>query len=503
MLRRIAWAVAALLALLVLLVVVLVANTWRQDSRQIEVPALAPLAVDERAAAESLAAAIRARTVSGYDDPDLNADQFRALHAHLQARYPRVHAALQREVVGGLSLLYTWRGTDPGLPAIVLMAHQDVVPIAPNTESKWQAQPFAGEIKDGFVWGRGAWDDKSNLIAQLEAVEMLLGTGFQPQRTLHLVFGADEEVGGERGAAQIARRLQERGTKVEFVVDEGLLIVEGIIPGLNKPTALIGVAEKGYVSVDLRAEAAPGHSSIPPALPGQSAIGRLAGGLARLDRNPLPVAVGGVADQMFDTLAPEFDGLNRYVLTNRWLLGPVVNAQLTRSPSTNATLRTTTAMTVIAGGDKDNVLPGVATATVNFRLLPGDTPATVVEHVRRTIADDRIEITTPRGGREASQVSSTTDIGYRTIERSVRELFPGTVVAPGLMVGGTDAKHFEGLARNVYRFSPVRASAEDLARFHGTNERISVANLADLIRFYHRLIHQSAGPSAGPERKQP
>jgi carboxypeptidase PM20D1 len=495
-LRRIVLAVAALLALLA---AALALNTWRQGSRQVEVPALAPLAVDEHGAAESLAVAIRARTVSSHDDAAANADQFRALHAHLQARYPKVHATLQREVVGGLSLLYTWPGADPTLPAVVLMAHQDVVPIAPNTESKWQAEPFGGSIRDGYVWGRGAWDDKANLIAQLEAVEALAAAGFQPQRTVYLVFGADEEVGGERGAAQIVETLQARGAKVEFVIDEGLLIVEGIIAGLNKPAALIGIAEKGYVSVDLRAQATPGHSSIPPTQPGQTAIGQLAGALAKLDRNPLPVAVGGVADRMFDTLAPEFDGLNRYVLTNRWLLAPVVNAQLTKSPSTNATLRTTTAMTVVSGGSKDNVLPGVAEATVNFRLLPGDTTATVVRHVRETIADERIEITTPRGSSEASKVSSTTDVGYRTIERAVRELFPGTVVAPGLMVGGTDARHFEALSKNIYRFSPVRAKPEDLARFHGTNERISVANLADLIRFYHRLIHQSAGP----ERKLP
>jgi carboxypeptidase PM20D1 len=282
-----------------------------------------------------------------------------------------------------------------------------------------------------------------------------------------------------------------------------MLIVEGMIPGLNKPAALIGIAEKGYLSIDLRAEATPGHSSIPPTQPGQTAIGRLAGALARLDHHPMPVGAGGVSDRMFDALGPEFDGLNRYVLTNRWLLGPVVNAQLTRSPSTNATLRTTTAMTVISGGSKDNVLPGVAEATVNFRLLPGDTIDAVKQHVRSTIADDRIEITAPRGGAEASRVSSTSATGYRTIERSVRELFPGTLVAPGLMVAATDSKHFEALSQNIYRFSPVRARPEDLARFHGTNERISTANLADLIRFYHRLIQQSAGPSAGPERKQP
>jgi carboxypeptidase PM20D1 len=490
MLRRL---LIGLLVLLALVVGVLVVNAARQGSRQISVPAALPVAVDERAAADSLAVAIRARTVSSHDDATLNADQFKALHDHLAQRYPKVHATLQREVIGGLSLLYTWRGSDEKAAAIVLMAHQDVVPIAPGTESKWEADPFGGEIKDGYVWGRGAWDDKANLIAELEAVEALIAGGFQPRRTVHLVFGADEEVGGERGAKAIARTLKERQANLEFVVDEGLIVVEGIMPGLNKPAALVGLAEKGYLSVQLRAQATPGHSSMPPA-PGNAAIAQLSAALARLDANPLPIEVGGVADQMFDTLAPEFEGINKIVLANRRLLGPIVNRQLEKGASTNALLRTTTALTVFNAGNKDNVLPGVAEATVNFRILPGNTQQGVLDHVRRTIADERIEIKPLAGASEPSPVSSMTAPGYQAIERTVREQMPGTVVAPGLMLGATDARHFDSFAKNVYRFSPVRAKPEDLARFHGTNERISSANLAELIRFYHRLIQQSAGP---------
>lgn len=490
MIRRL---IVGVLVLAALLAAVLVANTFRQGSKQLDVPFIAQVPLDEQAAAESLAVAIRARTISSHDDASLNADQFRALHAHLEKRYPKVHATLKRELIGELSLLYTWPGSDTSLPAIALMAHQDVVPIAPGTEAKWEAEPFAGEIKGGYVWGRGAWDDKANLIAELEAVEMLIAGGFQPRRTVHLVFGADEEVGGERGAKQVAAALQQRGTKIEFVVDEGLIVVEGILPGLNKPAALVGVAEKGYLSVQLKAQATPGHSSMPPA-PGTAAIAQLSHALARLDANPMPVAVGGIADAMFDTLAPEFEGINRLVLTNRWLLGPVLNRQLEKGASTNALMRTTTALTIVNAGNKENVLPGVAEATVNFRILPGDSSQTVLDHVRRTIANERIEVTPVPGVSEPSRVSSTVSEGYRAIERSVRELMPGTVVAPGLMLGATDSRHFEPLSKNVYRFSPVRAKPEDLARFHGTNERISVANLAELIRFYHRLIQQSAGP---------
>ncbi|MBI5257482.1 MAG: M20 family peptidase [Burkholderiales bacterium] len=489
MLKRALW---ALLGLLLLVAAVLAVNTLRQGSRQLQVPPVQGVAVDEQAAAASLAAAIRARTVSSYTDASLNADQFQALHAHLQATYPKLHAVLTREVVGGLSLLYTWTGSDPSLKPIALMAHQDVVPIAPGTEADWQAEPFAGTIKEGYIWGRGSWDDKANLIGQLEAVEKLVAAGFRPKRTVYLVFGADEEVGGERGALQIAKLLQQRGVKLDYAIDEGLLITEGIMPGLKAPAALVGLAEKGSVSLRLLAKATPGHSSMPPP-PGQSAIAKLARAVQKVDAAPMPAALVGVAGQMFDALAPEFEGMTRVALTNRWLFEPLLMRQLQQGQSTNAMLRTTTALTLASAGNKENVLPGRAEATVNFRLLPGDTKDTVVQHVKHAIDDPAIEITVLPGDFPSSRMASADSASYGLINRTVRELFPGTLVAPGLMLAATDSRHFEPFTDNVYRFSPIRAKPQDLARFHGTNERISLANLAELIRFYHRLLQQSAG----------
>lgn len=220
----------AVLAVLVVLAACVAINTWRHGSRQLEVAPVQPVAVDGAAAAAHLAEAVRARTVSSATDAQLNADQFRQLQAMLQARYPKAHAVMQREQVGDFALLYTWKGTDPSLPPIMLMAHQDVVPIAPGTEGDWTEPPFDGVIKDGMVWGRGAWDDKGNLISQMEAIELLAASGFQPRRTIHLAFGADEEVGGDRGAKQIAALLKSRGERLDFVIDEGLLITEGVLP---------------------------------------------------------------------------------------------------------------------------------------------------------------------------------------------------------------------------------------------------------------------------------
>lgn len=491
MIKRVLLVIAALLGLVVAAVAV---NTLRQGSRQIDVPPVPPLAIDEKGAGERLAASLRFKTVSSYDDANLNADEFRKFHAFLEQRYPKVHATLKREVVGGLSLLYTWQGTDAQAKPIMLMAHQDVVPIAPGTEKNWQAEPWSGESKDGFIWGRGAWDDKANLISQLEAVEMLVGSGFKPKQTVYLSFGADEEVGGLRGAKEIVKLLESRKVKLDYVLDEGLLITEGVMPGLAKPAALIGIAEKGYLSVVMKVPATPGHSSMPPPR-GTSAIAMMSAALRRIEDEQLPAGIRGVAKEMFETIAPEMSGFGRVALTNLWLFGPVVQGQLEKGASTNAMIRTTTALTVVQAGSKDNVLPGEASATVNFRLLPGDTKASVMEHVKQKAGSDRFELLALPGASDPSPISPTQSASYQALGKTIREVFPGTLVAPGLMIGATDSRHFTGLSDHIYRFSPVRAKPEDLPRFHGTNERISTANLAELVRFYHQLLRNTAAPN--------
>lgn len=490
MIRRLFLGLAVLFVLLALAVGI---NTARKGSRQLQVQPLAPVAVDAKAVAERLAQAVRLRTISSREDARLNADQFKALHMLLQTQFPKAHATLQREVVGELSLLYTWKGSDPQAKPILLLAHQDVVPVAPGTEGDWKQPPFSGAVADGFVWGRGAWDDKGNLMSQMEAVEMLVASGYQPTRTVYLAFGADEEIGGPQGAAQIAALLKSRGVSLDFVIDEGLLVLDGVVPGVRQPAALVGIAEKGYMSVVLRIAATPGHSSVPP-LKGTSAIAMLSASLKRLDDEQLPAALQGVAFEMFDTLAPEMSGFSRVALSNLWLFGPLVQKQLEGAASTNAMLRTTTALTIVNAGNKDNVLPGRAEGTVNFRLLPGDTPDKVLQHVRSKVAapEGQYELFALEHGKPADlyKVAPTASRQYATLNQTIREVFPDAVVAPGLMVAGTDSIHFGEISDHIFKFSPIRATNDDLKRFHGTNERLSIQNYQDAIRFYHRLIAQ-------------
>jgi len=481
---------AGVAAVLLVLAAVLALRASMLRSRQVATTPVTDLQVDAPAAAEHLAAALRFRTVSRPDGMPAEPAEMAGLDRYLDQSFPRVHAALSREVVGTYSLLYTWRGADPTLAPILLLSHLDVVPIESAGGRAWTVPPFSGRIDGGWIWGRGALDDKMGVVGALEAVELLLARGHRPRRTVLLAFGHDEEVGGHRGAAAIAALLRQRGVKPELVLDEGGLIGERLVPGLAAPVALIGTAEKGYLSLELAVRAHGGHSSMPPS---HTAIGVLAAALARLESRPMPARIAGATAECYGFLAPEMPFGARLPLANLWLFEPLAIRALEASPASNATLRTTTAITIIQAGVKDNVLPPEARAVVNFRILPGDSIAAVEAHVRRALADRRVLVS--RYGATASEPSaesSDTAPTFTLLARTVREVAPGVVVAPNLLSGATDSRHYAAaLGVLPYRFVPMRLAAADLARIHGTDERLAVANFAEMVRFYAQLLRNA------------
>ena len=484
------------LAILVLAAILLVrASTL--ESRQIKAEPVTDLGVDAKAAAQRLAGAVRFPTISHEGGQNVEAQAFLGLHRYLQASFPRVHQALRREVVAGYSLLYTWPGWKPDLPPILLMSHLDVVPVEPGTEKQWTHPPFSGAIADGYIWGRGTLDDKVSVLGVLEGVEMLLAQGFQPERTVLLAFGHDEEVGGLRGAATIAKLLESRGVRPAMILDEGGIIAKGMVDGLDSPVAMISTAEKGFVTVELTARGQGGHSSMPPR---STAIGRVAAAVQKLEQNPMPARIDGPTREAFEFLAPELPLGKRLPLANLWLFEPLVLKQFSGEPGSDARLRTTTAATMIRGGVKENVLPSEARAWVNFRILPGDSVESVLEHVREIVGPG---IQVAVSGVQATEPSpeSQTDAGpFRLLQTTLSQVFPGTLASPNLLSGGTDTKHFQKLSQNVYRFIPVPVTAEDLERFHGTNERVGVQDYAGAVRFYAQLVRNAAGGSGPPPK---
>jgi len=481
-LKRIALAVALLL---VLFGGVLVVRTAQLRPQTPLAPPIPRLQLDESALAQRLAEAIRIPTISRTDAP-LDAAAFEAFHALLAERFPRVHATLDVERVGGWSLLYRWAGSDTTRAPALLAAHIDVVPVEPGTAPQWQHPPFAGEIAQGFIWGRGALDDKSSLMAQLEAVEQLLARGFAPARTLYFAYGHDEEIGGANGAAQIARRLAERGLRLAFTLDEGSALTQGIIPGIERPVAAIMAGEKGYVTFRLTARAAGGHSSMPPP---DGAIARLARALVKLDAQPLPARLTPPVAAMLDRLAPEMSWGARLAIANRDLFEPLLLRTLARGSITNALIRSTQAITVLHAGVKDNVLPSEAHALINYRLLPGDRIADVERHIVATIDDPGIEIRQEDTfGSEAPPLSDPDAPELALIAKTVNEVFPDALVSSGIIMATTDNRHYAQLREQAYYFAPFPYTPDDQPRIHGVDERIAVPAYADMVRFYLRLF---------------
>ena len=439
-------------------------------------------------AAERLAEAIRFQTISWEEEGRLDRETFLAFHVFLERSFPRVHASLRREIVNEYSLLYTWAGTDPSRKPILLTDHFDVVPVAEDTLDEWEQAPFAGAIADGFVWGRGAMDDKSGALALFEAVEGLLAQGFAPQRTIYLAIGHDEELGGVEGAGATAALLRERGIQFEFTLDEGGAVVSDTVPGVESPLALIGIAEKGYVMIEVTAHADGGHSSMPPPT---TAIGRLARAIQDIEENPMPARVSGPAGLLLDEIGEHMSFPLGTLVENRWLTGPIVRAYLGGNPATNAMIRTTTAVTMVSGGIKPNVLPDRATASVNFRLLPGDTGEDVLAHVRKAVDDEDVDLELTYA-REASPVADPKSASFELLRASLAEVMPDVIAAPYLSLGGTDTKHYVDLAENSYRFNAMRAAPDDLTRAHGVNERVAVANYAECIAFNQAVIRRAA-----------
>lgn len=482
---------AACGAAVLALVAVLAWNTFRPLPAPVPAPAgsVPTVSVDAEAAVARFARALSYPTVSHRDSAQNEVAAFAAFRAFLRESFPRSFAALEWQEVNTHSLLGRWPGrAGAGLPAMFI-AHYDVVPVDPADDGKWTQPPFAGSVRDGFVWGRGALDDKGNLMALLEATESLLAAGWQPERDIYLGFGHDEEVGGAEGAAGIAALLAARGVRLDFVLDEGGAIsLPGMVPGVERPVAVVGIAEKGYLTLELLARASGGHSSTPKA---DSSILRLARALDALERDPFPQVLDYV-HWLADAVVPELSLAPRAVVRNLWLFGPLLAPWLGDLPEINAMTRVTVAPTMLSAGVKDNVQPTEARATVNLRLLPGWSMAAARERVAAIVAAHGVELRVVDGNEASPGPSSLHSDAWEVLARSIRQTRgEPIVVAPFLSMGGTDLKHYYALTGNHYRFGFVPMAPEDFRRVHGIDERLSVTDYLSSVRFFHNALRNA------------
>ncbi len=450
----------------------------------------ATLPLNYSEAAQRLAGALKFKTISQQKADDRDVQPFLDFHRYLQQSFPLVQQNLQLTKINDLSLLYHWKSAGADVAAnhkpIVIMGHFDVVPVDPATLEDWSFPPFGGVVDKNIIWGRGALDDKSAVLAILESTEYLLSQGFKPNRDIYFFFGHDEEIGGRQGAAKAAEYLAEKGIQLEYVLDEGGFVTQGMMPGFEQPLAVIGVAEKGYVSIELSVQSEGGHSSVPPK---STSIGILSQAIVNLENSPFEPRLVTSTEKMLTTVGRHMSFGKRLVFANLWLFRPFLIDQLTQSKLTNATIRTTMAATVFRAGDKENALPINATAILNLRLLPGDTIEQVTSHIKQAINDERVKVELIRGG-EATPISSTQSVFYKQLAQLIDQVSPeqGMVIVPNLMVGGTDSKHFINMAENVYRFNGVKINPQSFSGFHGTNEYLPIKEYQRAINFYYQVI---------------
>ncbi|NLB52047.1 MAG: M20/M25/M40 family metallo-hydrolase [Syntrophomonadaceae bacterium] len=438
---------------------------------------------DLNKAAEHLASAIRFKTVSYPDNSLIDFAQYNGFLQFLTEAYPEIHRVCEITMINNYSPMFRWQGSDgKGLKPILLLGHYDVVP-AIEDDGVWLEPPFSGVIKGNYIWGRGAIDNKGQVIAILEAIEHLIESGFQPERDIYITLGFDEEIGGSMGAVKTAAYFKEKNIEFDCVLDEGGCIVTDIMDGLKVPAALIGIAEKATANFKISVSGQGGHSSMPPA---NTAIGTLAKIISNLENHPMPARLIMPVREMFKKMAPYMEN-NKLVLKSIDKLFPAVSSVLSKNPATNSMIRTTFAATMIGGGYAPNVLPPEAWAIVNARVLQGDSINGVMEHIRKV--NPGIEFTLEKlMGEDPGNISPIDSPAYKTIEKILGEMFPEVLVLPYLMAGATDSRNYAGVSKGIYRFAAMVLNKELYATIHSENERLSFDNLASMMEFYYKLI---------------
>ncbi len=448
--------------------------------------------VNEKRAADNLSAAIKIRTISHEDESLTDWNEFERFHDFLRKAYPKVHDTMEITEISNASLLFKWQGTDDSLDPIAFLAHQDVVPVSEGTENDWTHPAFEGFNDGEFIWGRGAIDMKNHLICLMESAETLLEEGYQPVRTIYICLGHNEEVvsGGNNGAKELAKELERRGVHLDSIIDEGGAMLSAKVKGLLDANLTgVGVAEKGYADFKITVKAKGGHSSQPPE---HTAIGILAKKVSRLEKHQFKGKILPFVYNLFINIGKRTSYIGRVVFCNLWLLKPLLLKIMCKIPPAASLVRTTTAVTMASGSPAANVLPQKASVTVNFRIMPGETIADVKKHIEKYMGGDDVEIEFVKG-KEPSLVSPTYTRAFETISCLAVAIDEKNIVAPYLVMGGTDAYNYENVCENIYRFSPFTIDTALLLTTHSTNERIPVAQLKQGVTFFKRYMRIMSG----------
>ena len=469
-----------------LLLAVLIFNTFRARPWPIhKAVALEPL---PDSAVVHMSNAIRIKTVSPEDTLRIDSAHFNQFRIFLEQSYPLIHQQLSRTIIKDYSYIFEWKGSDTSLLPLILMGHYDVVPVEPSAVKLWTVQPFGGEVKDSIIWGRGAVDDKAALISILEATESLLKKGFKPVRTILLCFGHNEESTGT-GAIAIVDYLQQKHIRADMVIDEGGEITTGKMKDVERPVAMIGVGEKGYVTFELAVQKPGGHSSKPD---NETAIDILAKALYNLRRVQMAVKLTEPLKEYFNRVSGSSSSfLNKMALNNLWLFTSSVQNKLSGSPEGDAMQRTTIVPTILESGIRENVIPTNAKAIVNCRILTGETTKQTEDFIRNAINDNRVTITIKGDfNTEPSPLTDVNSPAFKRMEEAVYQTVDDVIPVPYVMLGASDSRNYRVISNGVINFTPLINSKG----FHGIDERLPIKDFQRSINFFSSIIKESGKP---------
>ncbi|EJL69586.1 M20/M25/M40 family metallo-hydrolase [Chryseobacterium populi] len=464
--------------------------------------------VKNDSAIQRLSGGIKIPTVSTGELGAFDYDPFDRFKEYLKSSYPLVYQNTENYEINTHALVFRLKGSNPALEPIVFLSHSDVVPpgdadvknkeenvfrpddkplpAVTKVAEDWDFAPFSGAVANGRIYGRGTIDMKGMLFSLLESLDNIIKSGQIPQRDIYLAFGFDEEVGGQKGAVQIADYFKKKGLKFDAVYDEGGLILEkGSIKGINSDVAVIGCAEKGFLSAKIKVKGLGGHSSMPPM---ESAIGKAAVIMQRLEENQMKPMITPLIKGFFDNIGGSMPFANRLAISNQWLLKPLLLSQLTKNNSTNALVRTTTALTMMKGSAGPNVLSPEVEFIVNFRLLPGNSVKDVKEHIAKATEGFDVEVEEIDNTREASLVSSFNTKAYQMIESGIKQIYPDAIATPYLTIAATDAYKYQIVSNHIYRFMPVKINDPEKQSIHSTNEYISIENYMKMIHYFEYIM---------------
>ncbi len=457
-----------LLLLAVLIITVIVRAAMFKPS--VDIPSV-PIdeKIDTEKAVLNLRDMIRCKTV--INDEDYS--EFMRFRRLLSERYPNITTVCERQRFDKTAVLYRWKGKDSQNPT-VLMSHYDVVPAQ---QELWSYDAFSAELSEGYIVGRGTLDTKSTLCAVMEAVDRLISDGFVPKNDIYLAFSGN-------GQPKIVEYLKKQGVKPALVLDEGGAVMSGVFPGVKEKTALIGISEKGQANVKMTIKSNGGHASSPPR---KTPVTELAKAVVAIQKHPFSFKLNDATRAMLNTLGRHSSFGYKIIFANLWLFSPLLDLYgRAVGGSLNALLRTTCAFTVLKGSDANNVIPPKASVTANLRVINGETIQTVKAYLEKTVANKDIEFEVA-GGNPCS-ISSIDSEGWERLCCAVKSSWPQAIISPYLMYAASDSRHYAEISKNVYRFSVIEMTKQQLDSIHGNDEKISVEQLEKMIKFYICLI---------------